>query len=194
MFNTKDFVYIRYIYIHTYIYIIYILYIYLIYTYIRYIHNIYIYLLYIYIYICSICIGGNYFRQLHRAWKNGGRSELSKSIKSIYSVLDYLWSDGNDFNFLVSYIKPDYKIYRRTLKNLKDNFLSDDIISCYLDELVVSSQKVNKILIFKSTISATNIFFVTYQITGNFLQYLRKPILYFSHCWNAIISSALLSL
>ena len=152
--------------------------------------HIYIYI-YIYIYICII---SSYFRQLRWGWKNRGRSELSKSIKSIYSVLDYLWSDGNDFNFLVSYIKPDYKIYRRTLKNLKDNFLSDDIISCYLDELVVSSQKVNTILIFKSTISATNIFFVTYQIPGNFLQYLRKPILYFSHCWNAIISSALLSL
>ena len=161
-----------------YIYIIYInIYIYILYIY-KYIYIINMYT-YIYIYICSI---SSCFRQLRRGWKNRGRSELSKSIKSIYSVLDYLWSDGNDFNFLVSYIKPDYKIYRRTLKNLKDNFLSDDIISCYLDELVVSSQKVNKILIFKSTISATNIFFVTYQIPGNFLQYLRKPILYFSHC------------
>ena len=141
-------------YINIYIYILYIN---------IYIINIYIYIfIYIYIYICSI---SSYFRQLRRGWKNRGRSELSKSIKSIYSVLDYLWSDGNDFNFLVSYIKPDYKIYRSTLKNLKDNFLSDDIISCYLDELVVSSQKVNKILIFKSTISATNIFFVTYQFT-----------------------------
>ena len=57
-------------------------------------------------------------------------------------------------------------------KNLKDNFLSDDIISCYLDELVVSSQKKNNILIFKSIISAINIFFVTYQFTGDFLEYL----------------------
>ena len=147
--------------------------------------------LYIYIYIYSI---SSCFRQLRKGWKNGGRSDLSKSIKSIYSVLDYLWSDGDDFNFLFWYIKPDYKIYRRTLKNLKDNFLSDGIISCYLGELVVTSQKLNKILIFKSTISATNIFFVTYQFTGHFLEYLRKPILYISHCWNIIISSALLSL
>ena len=120
----------------------------------------------------SFCLVFYHSLQLRRGWKNGGRSDLSKSIKSIYSVLDYLWSDGNDFNFLVTYIKPDYKIYRRTLKNLKDNFLSDDIISCYLDELVVSSQKKNNILIFKSIISAISIFFVTYQFTGDFLEYL----------------------
>ena len=56
-------------------------------------------------------------------------------------------------------------------KNLKDNFSSDDIISCYLDDLAVSSQKVNKTLIFKSIIWAINIFFATYQFTWDFLEY-----------------------
>ena len=97
-------------------------------------------------------------------------SELSKSIKSIYSTLEYLQSDGDDFNFLVSYIKSDYKIF--SLKNLKYNFLSDNIISCYLDELIVISQKVNNILIFKLIILVINVFFVTYQFTGDFLEYL----------------------
>ena len=97
---------------------------------------------------------------------------IHRSIKSIYSVLDYLWNDGDESDFLVSYIKPDYKIFRRSLKNLKDNILSDDIISCYLDELVVSSQKVNNILIFKSILSAINLFFVTNHFTTDFPEYL----------------------
>ena len=79
--------------------------------------------IYLYIYKISGRIGDNYFRQLHRGWKNGGRSELSKPIRSIYSVLDYLWSDGNDFNFLVSYIKPDYKIFRSLEKSERQLFI-----------------------------------------------------------------------
>ena len=102
----------------------------------------------------------------------------------MYSVLDYLWSDDDDFDFLVSYIKPDYKIFRKNLKNLKNSTLSDDIISCYLDELIVSSKKVNNILILKSIISTINFFFVTNNFTTNFQEYLCNnnsvnPSLYF---------------
>ena len=57
-------------------------------------------------------------------------------------------SDGDDFDFLVSYIKLEYKIFRRNQISLKDSALSGDVISCYIHELVVSSKKENKILNF----------------------------------------------
>ena len=151
--------------------------------------------------VTDVGIGDNNIRQLHRDWKNGAGWIINKSIetacqlcdtwriiqisiKSMYSVLDYLWSDDDDFDFLVSYIKPDYKIFRKNLKNLKNSTLSDDIISCYLDELIVSSKKVNNILILKSIISTINFFFVTNNFTTNFQEYLCNnnsvnPSLYF---------------
>ena len=95
---------------------------------------------------------------------------IRKSIKSTYSVLDYLWSDDDDFDFLVLYIKPDYKIFRKNLKNLKK------ISCCYLGEVIVSSKKANNILILKSTISAISLFFVTKYFTTNFPEYLCNNI------------------
>ena len=149
----------------------------------------------------DVGIGYNYIWQFHSGWKNEAgwiinwSTEticqlcdkwriIQISIKSTYSVLDYLWSDDDDFDFLVTFIKPDYKIFRKNFQNLKNNNLSDDITSCYLDELIVSSKKVNNILILESIILDINFSFVTNKFTTNFPEYLCNnnsvnPSLYF---------------
>ena len=59
----------------------------------------------------------------------------------MYSVLECLWSHGDDFDFLVSYIKPDYKILKRNLISLNDNTLLGDVICCYFSRVSSQSKK-----------------------------------------------------
>ena len=47
----------------------------------------------------------------------------------IYIVLlEYLWGCGTNFDCLMSYIKPGYKVSRGSLSSLKESTLTDDVM------------------------------------------------------------------
>ena len=65
------------------------------------------------------------------------------AILKIIVVLERLWNEQHfGHNFLVGFVRPDYKITVKKLKNIKDDCLTDDIITICLDELVPKVKEV----------------------------------------------------
>ena len=58
-------------------------------------------------------------------------------------MLERLWNKQHvGQNFLVGFVRPDHKITVKKLNNIKDDCLTDDIITIYLDEVVAKVEKV----------------------------------------------------
>ena len=58
-------------------------------------------------------------------------------------MLERLWNEQHfGHNFLVGFVQPYQKIVVKKLKNIKDDCLTDDIITICLDELVAKVKEV----------------------------------------------------
>ena len=69
------------------------------------------------------------------------------TTERLNSVLYIMWNDDTKTNYLVAYIKPDYKVMLQNIQNVRQSSLTDEIISCYLEELVIQSKGVSSFLL-----------------------------------------------